>query len=83
MILFVQFIGDMNTSVCTMLDSKCCNKADIDFSVDFEIEECNCLADCNSITYDAAISQTKIIHFPGSDLLDSNRCVRYCSFSSF
>lgn len=78
-----QFSGDTNTAICTMLESKCCNKADILFSADFEIDECNCLPDCNSITYDVEISQTKMIYFSGSDSLNSTRCARICSISSF
>lgn len=55
--IIVFHVGDKNTKVCTMTEIRCYINADIIFTKDLVVDECNCLPDCTSITYDIETSQ--------------------------
>lgn len=43
------FAGEINTKICTMLDTACYIDAEDTFGKNAVIDECDCLADCSSI----------------------------------
>lgn len=51
--------GDKNTEVCSMGDIRCYINAEDKFSKELIVQQCNCLPDCFSISYDVEISQAK------------------------
>lgn len=61
------FAGDKNTKVCTMSEIRCYVEADSKFSSSLTVEQCSCLPDCTTITYDVEISQAQSV-----DLTDIN-----------
>lgn len=52
--------GDVNTKVCTIFNIDCYTEAEIKFAKKLIVEQCTCLPDCNSISYDLEMSQTQI-----------------------
>lgn len=56
----MSILGDNNTKICANI--MCYGIARIDFAEKLIVENCNCLPDCISITYDVELSQIPIYH---------------------
>lgn len=57
LICFLVRTGDKDTKVCTMAEIQCSVEADYAFSNYLIVEQCHCLPDCTTVTYDVEISQ--------------------------
>lgn len=53
------YSGDKYTKVCTVVESKCYVNAEQNFKKNQIVQECRCVPDCTSISYDVEISQAQ------------------------
>lgn len=62
-------LGDVNTTICTMVDIRCYVGANDAFARNLMVNDCNCLPDCTTITYDVEISQAQMFELADVDAL--------------
>lgn len=65
------FSGDVNTNVCRFQNSSCSIQAQMEYTKRYFAEQCACLPDCRSISYNMETSQIKVYHSEiGDELRD-------------
>lgn len=57
------FSGENNTKICTMYDMVCVTFAETIFGQDLVVQQCDCMADCTSISYHVELSQAQSKYF--------------------